>query len=307
MSRVRARGRTRYRETVGLCLALVACGGISTIGSGPGSGGSNGTSSAAPALGETCGHVQCGAYESCCLATLECFDPAAHPEACPVPPDTGGAGWYGPDCASNAHCPANEVCEPDVLCGGPGHCFPPADCAQCVTGDCPLCACDGKSYPNYQAACVARTSPGHMGLCGTTFGVTYYLDDPKYGISGLDANAPYARYQITVCGSDADCPREGEVCCGLTAVCYPKSDPGQCAFPPPGTFYPCTSNAQCPSEYYCAGEGCGTPGGCAVIDTAARGCGELFDPVCGCDGVGYTSPLCALQAGTRVASKGACP
>src|SRR6185295_14027715 len=97
----RRRGRMRHREAVGLCLALAACAGRSTIGGGSGSHRDGGAaasatpagtttglaSSVAPPEGETCGQVPCGAGESCCLTTLACFDPVADPDACPRPSD----------------------------------------------------------------------------------------------------------------------------------------------------------------------------------------------------------------------------
>jgi hypothetical protein len=304
----RARGSMRYRSTVGLCLALAACAGRSTIGGGTGTergGGSagqtvvdgnsnSGAASVAPPAVETCGFVPCGAGESCCLATLKCFDAVAHPEACAVPPESDrqgsrGASWSGPPCASNAHCAADQVCQPDLeLCAGPGHCRTMISCGGCE-GDtiaCRVCGCDGRTYSRQADACFARTTFNYWSVgCGDSVG-----------------------YDVTVCGSDADCPVEGDACCAVTTRCYPKSDPGQCAIPPPGTSYPCTSNAQCPDYQYCAGAGCGTPGGCAdSLTTGAEGCGELVDPVCGCDGVSYTSAPCAAKAGTRVASHGECP
>jgi len=324
----RARGHMRYREMmVGLCLALAACAGKSTIGAGKGksesgaSGGSSGMGSVAagmsngvassdpPPEGETCGHVQCGAGESCCLVTLECFDPIVHPEACARPTDLTPVGdtSLGLPCASNVHCAADEMCDTDLpLCGGPGHCRRlsfSGDCVDDGTGWCQVCGCDGKDYPTAIAALTARTNYLHWSrACGDSL----YPDDVPDPLALLDAGAVEA-VKITVCGSDADCPRDGDACCALTAVCYPKSDPGQCGFPPPGTYYPCTSNAQCGSGSYCAGEGCGTPGGCTSTEVDDEVCGQILKPVCGCNGMSYTSPACAIWAGTRVASEGECP
>jgi len=364
-----------YRETFGLCLALAACAGTSTIGGGKGSGGtdatgatagtdatggtgathgtgasagtdatggtgaipgtratggtgatagtpvtsgSSGTGSAKGGdssvdvpLTESCGHETCGEGESCCLLTLTCFDPVVRPEACPPPPEREpeDPNPFAP-CTSNTHCNAGEFCMTEWTCAGPGFCLPLSSCPTCDDGGsgfCKVCGCDGKTYDNTNAACLAGVNAHFLDVaCGESLGVRY-VDDEMNGIAAVDAGSPEAEYSITVCGSDADCPADDEACCAITTVCYPKSDPGQCAIPPPGTHYPCTSNAQCWDGEYCAGEGCGTPGGCTGRDLNDEGCGELFEPVCGCDGKSYTSAQCAIKAGTRVASEGECP
>lgn len=269
-----------------------------------------------PTTSEVCGHVPCGDGESCCFATLECFDPVTDPEACAPPPDDSGDPQKNPlglsSCASNAHCDADTFCWLESsLCAGTGHCYTQALCPTCEddgSGFCRVCACDGNTYPTTQAACLAGTFGRQLNAgCGESVGVLY-ADEDMNGIASVDGGSPEAPYQMTFCGSSDQCPREGDACCAITGICYPKSDPGQCAMPPPGTTFPCTSNAQCWYYEYCAGtDGCDTPGGCAAKEIGSEGCGELFDPVCGCNGIAYTSPACAIKAGTRVASQGECP
>jgi hypothetical protein len=109
---------------------------------------------------------------------------------------------------------------------------------------------------------------------------------------------------VTLCGTDAHCS-DGERCCSLTGTCYPASDPARCQTPPEGTRYPCTADDQCLSGYeFCAGFGCEGPGGC--IDRESAECGVRFEPVCGCNGVSYTSAPCAYAEGVRVASREEC-
>ena len=68
----------------------------------------------------------------------------------------------------------------------------------------------------------------------------------------------------------------------------------------------CTSNADCPIRgAYCAHE----DGMCDAVGRCEREpltCPRIIDPVCGCDGVDYTNPCLAAQAGVSVASSGMC-
>lgn len=70
---------------------------------------------------------------------------------------------------------------------------------------------------------------------------------------------------------------------------------------------PCTSNAECNANDYCAK----AEGDCAGIGTCQPrppACPALFAPVCGCDGITYTNACIAAKDGaTSVGSQGACP
>jgi hypothetical protein len=262
----------------------------------PGRGGGNtaGSASLDPPGPVYCGGVECPAPRACCLATSVCFDPATEPDLCPRPP-------LGRDdtrpCASNAHCSFGETCvlPPLSLCQGNGHCVA---IASCPGSGYAICGCDGNSYPNVETACRSGANPSYFSYlgggagCGTT----------------VDANAGEGSPRVvTLCGNDAHC-RNGERCCALTGACYPESDPGRCQIPPDGTRNPCTADDQCFAGLeFCAGEGCSGPGGCVQMDAQAEDCGARLEPVCGCNGVTYTSVACAYADGVRVASQGTCP
>jgi hypothetical protein len=239
-----------------------------------------------------CGGVACAENETCCLATGKCFDPAGDAGACVAPPaDDDSVGRR--TCASNADCSAIEFCRPDnaELCQGSGHCVPIGNCGSCSGAECAVCACDGNSYPDVQTACLSRAAvPSRRGACGvpTTVG---------------GGGAGGAATTITPCGTDADCTGD-ELCCPITALCYPQSEPGRCQRPPAGTSFPCTANEQCEPEQYCVGDGCSGPGGCK--ERSSDDCGVTLEPVCGCDGVTYTSAACAQARGVRVAADGNC-
>jgi len=260
-----------------------------------------------------CAGKECATGEACCATSGKCFDPDADAGACPRPPDDGDQQGRRA-CASSAHCDPLFYCELDYnqLCGSVGHCQPISNCGFCAGGDdpstCRLCGCDGNTYPNVQTACQAGTAVAYQGAgCGETVqegGGGTAGAAGSAGSSGSSGSPNSPPRVITPCGTNDDCKRDGELCCGITNRCYPKDDAGQCGEPPEGTRFPCTSNAQCQDYEYCAGEGCGTAGGCKARQSDQ--CGVVFTPVCGCDGVSYTSPDCATQSGTRVKSDGQC-
>jgi hypothetical protein len=236
-----------------------------------------------------CGGEVCEPPLSCCIGNSRCFDPESEPEACPVPdPDPNFPDWR--PCASSAHCAEGEYCQGlnAWMCQGPGICQSRTNCGGSSYA---VCACDGNSYQDIGAACRAGTYATlfYGGACGDTVNANGEGYDPRW---------------VTLCGNDEHCA-SGERCCPLTMICYPESDPGRCQVPPDGTHYPCTADDQCyPGAEICFGEGCEGPGGCGPLENEE--CGVRFEPVCGCDGVTYTSADCAMSEGTRVASEGEC-
>jgi hypothetical protein len=236
-----------------------------------------------------CGGLECPAPLACCLSNSVCYDPASEQLACPYPPYVPD-GEDAPPCASNNHCNPDQYCQLPLgtPCQGVGHC---KSRINCPASGYQVCACDGNSYAGLEAACHAGVNVSYLAsaACGQTIAA-----------NGGEFMPP--RW-ITLCGSDAHCG-PGERCCHLSNVCYPITDPGRCQLTP-GTRYPCTADEQCLPEYeYCAGAGCGTPGGCRSRQNDE--CGLRFVPVCGCNGITYTSADCAEQDGTRVAHSDEC-
>jgi hypothetical protein len=302
--------------------AVASSGGSSGSGAGGAQGGSGGSFGSGgvggtvvlPATGAgglppfpppVCGGVQCKESEDCCLLTVKCFDKTER-SACPAPsPDAGLAIACGgvssplcnPDaftlCASNTDCAADSYCYGiGSGCAGPGFCEPRASCS----GGTPSCACDGKTYANCQSLSLAGVRmqylPGQSVPCGTTVRI------------GIASDSGTGMLSVTPCGFDSQCG-SGEKCCAISGLCYDASRPVLCTEPPAGTSRPCETQADCLGYEFCDGPGCTGPGGCRPIGSVK--CDPLLKAVCGCDGQNYGNASCAKNAGSRVASEGACP
>src|SRR5206468_1805748 len=162
----------------------------------------------------------------------------------------------------NAQCGTRQFCIMDSgLCQGTGHCNPIGNCGSCSApgSTCTVCGCDGNTYPNMQTACLASATM--VSVMGAGCGETIDTDGGRGAGGASDGGAPRL---VTLCGSSNDCGA-GQLCCAITGFCYPTSDPDQCRMPPPGTRFPCTSDAQCNSSEYCLGDGCSGPGGCVTM------------------------------------------
>jgi hypothetical protein len=65
----------------------------------------------------------------------------------------------------------------------------------------------------------------------------------------------------------------------------------------------------CSADEYCAYEPrqlCGADDNGSTCKERPSVCGELYDPVCGCDGISYVNPCSANSAGTGIAYEGDC-
>jgi len=65
----------------------------------------------------------------------------------------------------------------------------------------------------------------------------------------------------------------------------------------------------CTADEYCAyeiGQLCGADDVDSDCKPRPTVCGEIYDPVCGCDGLSYVNPCSANSAGTGIAHAGEC-
>ena len=88
-----------------------------------------------------------------------------------------------------------------------------------------------------------------------------------------------------------------------TAVTPASPEQSQPADKPAGPK--CKDNGECDRSQYCqkAAGKCEGQGQCV---TRPQVCPEIFDPVCGCDGVTYSNSCFAAMAGANVRKAGAC-
>lgn len=225
--------------------------------------------------------------------------------------DAGGDVDAGPDedagpdlrCSAESEtCDRTEYCDWDGTCGAPGT---PGTCEprpEVCTADCPgVCGCDGEFYCN---ACVAASagvdvdpegdcSPSSLcdpaditveGACELFFGYAWNGRDCR-GYSGC-----------TCRGSDCDSFYETqEECARAHAECAPGSMCG--GF---GGFI-------CGRSEWCDYEGsCRAPDAAGTCRPRPEACIDIFDPVCGCDGMTYSNGCQANAAGTDVLHGGSC-
>ena len=239
-----------------------------------------------------CGGALCGANEICCYTTGACFD-AADRAACPTPSaeDVAEVPAEGAPCASNADCAQDEACTGALHCEGAGSCMSRTNCGTSWGGP-EMCGCDGLDYPNVQSACY---NGARIATPGAACGVSHEVGAGGSFASGL---------VVTGCGSDDDCAG-GDSCCALTGRCYDPALPALCTEPPDGTDQSCLDDSHCLPGSYCKRDGCEGPGGCASPGGASE-CGIELEPVCGCNGVTYTSARCAAAAGVNVRQAGEC-
>jgi hypothetical protein len=183
------------------------------------------------------------------------------------------------DGCNTCTCVEGAVSCTEIGCVDPGGCTSGADCDMGEMCQFAEGSCGGTG------SCVATLVDcdlSYVPVCGCD-GVTY---GNACGAQSAGANVSYAGEcgtPVTYCGGAQ---------CGDNQFCqYPE---GYCV----GTVRPVPAGDQAGAPVPV------DPGVCTDLPDA---CGEIYSPVCGCDGVTYDNPCSASAAGMNVATTGACP
>jgi hypothetical protein len=178
----------------------------------------------------------------------------------------------------------------------------------------PVCGCDGVTYSNLCYAAAAGVNVDHLGECVQVCG----------GFAGLPCDdGEYCNLGVGHCCCDhlgvcepipQACPDVWDPVCGCDGVTYGNAceaaaagvsidHVGSCGQVCGGfAWIPCDN----PNEYCNLGVGhccCDFQGVCEPIPDA---CPEIYDPVCGCDGVTYDNACFAAAAQMSIDHPGPC-
>jgi len=233
-------------------------------------------------------------------------------------------GLQGAECAEGEFCNFPK----DAMCGAAdatGSCEPiPENCTEEYA---PVCGCDDQTYGNECIAHAAGVSVAKKGECESQ-------SNACGGDGGNEcAEGEFCNYSLdAICGfADATgvCEPKPELCseeyapvCGCDGVTYST----ECTANAAGVSVAAEGECEEQPSNVCGGDRADGSGGCAenefcnypldAICGAADGtgvceprpelCGEIYAPVCGCDGETYANECMANAAGFSMASEGEC-
>ena len=207
-------------------------------------------------------------------------------------------------------CEINDECGPLEFClFETEDCAPPGVCAFrpgfCVDAWAPVCGCDGQTYGNACWAHAAGVNIDYEGACASAYCWANDMCDESdycyFADCDLETGVCMPRPDICppiwlpVCGCDGNTyPNECVAALEGMSVDYE----GECA-----QDY-CWSNDMCDDADYCFFHVCAVETGVCVARPTV--CPDIWDPVCGCDGITYANECIAALQGMSVDHEGAC-
>jgi hypothetical protein len=208
----------------------------------------------------------------------------------------------GDICVSNNDCSPLDYCLFEDCAGEIGICT--ARPLGCPDDWDPVCGCDGLTHSNACQAAEAGVTVAYAGECA---------EPPCYDNENCDDES-YCRHVLCddptgMClERPGPCPEYALQVCGCDGVTY--DNPCFAAEAGVGVDYlgmcagNCMINEDCLDDEFCAKDGCDAAyGECEVRPTA---CPDVWEPVCGCDGVTYGNTCFAHMNGQNIAYDGIC-
>ena len=207
-------------------------------------------------------------------------------------------------CTDNRECSEGQYCAKATGdCDGMGTCIEKPEA--CIPVWDPVCGCDGKTYSNACYAALASVNVDHEGECITT------CTD-----NSTCSNGEFCQKNIGDCDGMGTCVEKPEACipvwdpvCGCDGKTYSNACyaalagvnveyDGECAST-------CSTNSECGADEYCRK----TTGDCEGKGTCLPKplqCADIWNPVCGCNGMTYDNTCFAAAVGVNVNYAGEC-